>query len=310
MEDVLISGQNLCKYYREPALDNVSFEVQKGSIFGLVGKNGAGKTTLIRIAAGQIMAASGELSLFGAHHPRGLEQARRRMGCMIETPSFFPYLTAEENLEHYRIQRGIQDKDCVKQALQQVGLANVGRKKFKNFSLGMKQRLGLALAILGQPELLLLDEPINGLDPMGIVEFREILLKLNREQGVTILISSHILSELSSLATHYGFLEKGRLLEQVSAQEIEARCRDCLAIRVIDTAAAAAALEQMEIRDFEVLPEGAIRIYSHLGRPQDISAAIVKSGAALLAMEPKSASLEDYFLQLIGGAQNVELSEE
>ena len=183
MDDILISGQNLCKYYREPALDNVSFEVRKGNIFGLVGKNGAGKTTLIRIAAGQVLAASGELSLFGEHRPGGLERARHRMGCMIETPSFFPYLTAEENLECYRIQRGIQDKGCVKQALQQVGLVAVGRKKFKEFSLGMKQRLGLALAILGKPELLLLDEPINGLDPMGIVEFREILLKLKSGTG-------------------------------------------------------------------------------------------------------------------------------
>lgn len=309
LDDILISGQNLCKYYREPALDNVSFEVRKGNIFGLVGKNGAGKTTLIRIAAGQVLAASGELSLFGEHRPGGLERARHRMGCMIETPSFFPYLTAEENLECYRIQRGIQDKGCVKQALQQVGLVAVGRKKFKEFSLGMKQRLGLALAILGKPELLLLDEPINGLDPMGIVEFREILLKLNREQGVTILISSHILSELSSLATHYGFLEKGRLLEQVSAQEIQNRCRDCLVVRVMDTDMAAAALEQIKIRDFEVLPEGVIRIYSHLDRPQDISETIVKSGAALVGMETKTASLEDYFLQLIGGAQNAELSE-
>ena len=309
MDEILIAGEGLCKYYREPALENVSFTVRKGDIFGLVGKNGAGKTTLIRIAAGQVLAASGTLSLFGERHTRGLEQARRRMGCMIETPSFFPYLSAAENLEYYRIQRGIRDKDCVKQALQQVGLESAGRKKFKNFSLGMKQRLGLALAMLSRPELLLLDEPINGLDPMGIVEFREILLKLNREQGVTILISSHILSELSSLATHYGFLEKGRLLEQISAREIEDRCRDCLVIRVLDTGAAAAALEQLEVRDFEVLPEGIIRIYSHLDRPQDISAAMVKSGAALVAMEPKSASLEDYFLQLIGGAQNAELSE-
>ena len=305
METSLLTTRNLCKTYGEPAVDHVSLEVKQGQIFGLVGKNGAGKTTLIRMVTGQTLPTSGELTLFGAASPKDLMRMRSRLGCMVETPSFFPYLTARENLEYYRIQRGIPGKEAADAALEQVGLRDTGKKKFKNFSLGMKQRLGLALAIMGQPELLLLDEPINGLDPMGIVEFRDLLLKLNRERGTTILISSHILSELSNLATHYGFLEKGRLLEQVSAEEIRSRCRDCLEIRVQDPAKAAAALEQAGIRDLEVLPEGELRLYSHLDRPAEAARILVESGAGLERLNPRSGSLEDYFLRLVGGTRHV-----
>ena len=301
MEASLLTTRDLCKNYREPAVDHVSLEVKQGQIFGLVGKNGAGKTTLIRMATGQTLPTSGELALFGETSTRGLERMRGRIGCMVETPSFFPYLTARENLEYYRIQRGIPGKESVEKALGQVNLTDTGRKKFKNFSLGMKQRLGLALAIMGRPDLLLLDEPINGLDPMGIVEFRDILLSLNRDQGTTILISSHILSELSNLATHYGFLEKGRLLEQVSAEEIRSRCRDCLEIRVDDTARAVTALEKLETRDLEVLPDGVIRLYSHLDKPQEISRVLAEAGVALFGLNLRGSSLEDYFLNLVGG---------
>ena len=301
MEASLLTTRDLCKNYRGPAVDHVSLEVKQGQIFGLVGKNGAGKTTLIRMATGQTMPTSGELALFGETSVRGLERMRGRLGCMVETPSFFPYLTARENLEYYRIQRGIPGKESVEKALQQVNLTDTGRKKFKNFSLGMKQRLGLALAIMGRPDLLLLDEPINGLDPMGIVEFRDILLNLNRDQGTTILVSSHILSELSNLATHYGFLEKGRLLEQVSAEEIRSRCRDCLEIRVDDAAKAVTALEKLEVRDLEVLTDGVIRLYSHLDKPQVISRALAEAEVALFGLNQRGSSLEDYFLNLVGG---------
>ncbi len=304
METNILTTRDLCKTYKEPAVNHASLEVKEGQIFGLVGKNGAGKTTLIRMLTGQTLPTSGEMSLFGATAARELMGMRSRLGCMVETPSFFPYLTAQENLEYYRIQRGIPGREAVDKALAQVGLDDTGKKKFRNFSLGMKQRLGLALAIMGQPELLLLDEPINGLDPMGIVEFRDILLKLNREKGTTILISSHILSELSNLATHYGFLEKGRLLEQVSAEEIRSRCRDCLEIRVQDPAKAAAALEQAGIRDLEVLPEGELRLYSHLDRSAEVARILVEGGAGLERMNPRSGSLEDYFLNLVGGTHH------
>lgn len=305
MENGLLVTRELSKSYREPAVDRVSLTVKQGQIFGLVGKNGAGKTTLIRMATGQTLPTSGELFLFGENSRKGLEKMRSRIGCMVETPSFFPYLTAEENLEYYRLQRGIPGKDSVTTALRQVNLADTGKKKFRNFSLGMKQRLGLALAIMGHPDLLLLDEPINGLDPMGIVEFRDILLKLSQEQGATILISSHILSELSNLATDYGFLEKGRLLEQVSAEEIRSRCRDCLELWVDDAAKAMTVLEGASFGEAEVLPGNKIRLYGSLDQPQEVSRALIENGVGLLSLTQRGNTLEDYFLELVGGHPHV-----
>ena len=203
MSELILQTRDLTRRYGHTlALDHAALSVEKGQIFGLVGRNGAGKTTLIRLISGQSHPTAGEVTLFGASTPAALARARSRTGAMVEIPSFYPYLTARQNLEYYRIQRGIPGRECVDEALEQVRLTDTGKKKFKTFSLGMKQRLGLALALMNHPEFLLLDEPINGLDPEGIVEFRELLLQLNRERQTTILISSHILSELSTLATH------------------------------------------------------------------------------------------------------------
>ena len=224
---------------------------------------------------------------------------------MVEIPSFYPYLTARENLEYYRRQRGIPGEACVDRALEQVGLHAAGKKKFKQFSLGMKQRLGLALALMNHPDLLLLDEPINGLDPEGIVEFRSILLELNRQRETTILISSHILSELSNIATHYGFLDQGRMLEQVSAGRLSEKCRACLQLTVDDASRAALVLEQrLGTRDYEVLPGNILRLYHFLDCPQDVTAALVEAGVALFSAENKNTTLEDYFLSLIGGVRH------
>ena len=193
----------------------MELSIQKGQIYGLVGRNGAGKTTIIRMVTAQTVPTEGGVSLFGASGERELSKMRARTGAMVETPSFYPYLTARQNLEYYRIQRGIPGRRVVDEVLEEVDLAGTGKKTFKNFSLGMKQRLGLALALMNRPDLLLLDEPINGLDPEGIVEFRNLLLRLNQERQTTILISSHILSELANLATCYGFLDNGMMLEQI-----------------------------------------------------------------------------------------------
>ena len=235
---------------------------------------------------------------------------------MVEIPSFYPYLTARQNLEYYRIQRGIPGKECVDEALEQVRLTDTGKKKFKTFSLGMKQRLGLALALMNHPEFLLLDEPINGLDPEGIVEFRELLLQLNRERQTTILISSHILSELSTLATHYAFIEKGRVLESVSADRLREKCRECLELTVDDAARAARVLEEQlgtrdfEVlphnklrgtRDFEVLPHNKLRLYTFLDQPQTVNRVLLENGVGLISAQQRSSNLEDYFLSLIGG---------
>ena len=215
MSELILQTRDLTRRYGHTlALDHAALSVEKGQIFGLVGRNGAGKTTLIRLISGQSHPTAGEVTLFGASTPAALARARSRTGAMVEIPSFYPYLTARQNLEYYRIQRGIPGKECVDEALEQVRLTDTGKKKFKTFSLGMKQRLGLALALMNHPEFLLLDEPINGLDPEGIVEFRELLLQLNRERQTTILISSHILSELSTLATHYAFITRDLVLEE------------------------------------------------------------------------------------------------
>ena len=286
MSELILRTRELTRRYgRTLALDRASLSVEKGQILGLVGRNGAGKTTLIRLISGQSRPTSGELALFGASSPSALDRARSRTGVMVETPAFYPYLTAEQNLEYYRIQRGIPGRSCVDEALELVRLTGAGKKKFKTFSLGMKQRLGLALALMNQPEFLLLDEPINGLDPEGIVEFRELLLRLNRERQTTILISSHILSELSALATHYAFIDRGRMLETISAADLRERCRDCLELRVDDAARAAQVLEeQLGTRDFEVLPQERLRLYAFLDQPQTVNRVLMEQGVVLVLL--------------------------
>ena len=304
-EPVLVTRSLTKKYRSAVAVDGVDLTLEKGQIYGLVGRNGAGKTTIIRMLTAQTVPTSGEIELFGETSERGLSTARARSGAMVEVPSFYPYLTASENLEYYRRQRGIPGTGCVEEVLKQVDLAGSGNKKFKQFSLGMKQRLGLALALMNQPDLLLLDEPINGLDPEGIVEFRTLLLELNRQRETTILISSHILPELSNMATAYGFLDRGHMLEQVSAARLREKCRACLQLTVDDAARAALTLEQkLGTRDYEVLPGNVLRLYDHMERPQLVTSALVEDGVALLGCESKNANLEDYFLNLIGGVRH------
>ena len=301
-ESVLVTRNLTKKYGQATVVNSVNLNIEKGQIYGLVGRNGAGKTTIIRMVTAQTAPTEGELALFGATEPGALGKMRARTGAMVETPSFYPYLTARENLEYYRIQRGIPGKECVDEALEQVRLTDTGKKKFKTFSLGMKQRLGLALALMNHPEFLLLDEPINGLDPEGIVEFRELLLQLNRERQTTILISSHILSELSTLATHYAFIEKGRVLESVSADRLREKCRECLELAVDDAARAARVLEeQLGTRDFEVLPHNKLRLYTFLDQPQTVNRVLLENGVGLISAQQRSSDLEDYFLSLIGG---------
>lgn len=301
-EPVLVIRSLTKRYGHAAAVEGVDMTIEKGQIYGLVGRNGAGKTTIIRMVTAQTPPTAGEIELFGAADPKALSAARARTGAMVETPSFYPYLTARENLEYYRRQRGIPGTGCVDRVLSQVGLGDVGKKKFKQFSLGMKQRLGLALALMNSPELLLLDEPINGLDPEGIVEFRNLLLELNRREQTTILISSHILTELSNVATHYGFLDKGHMLEQVSAKALADKCRACLELRVDDASRAAMVLErELGTRDYEVLPSNVLRLYDHLERPEQVNAALMTAGVALYGAESKNMDLEDYFLGLIGG---------
>lgn len=306
MANTVLKTKNLCKSYKKhPAVNGANLEIKQGDIYGLVGKNGAGKTTLLRMIAGLTMPNSGEVEMFGDSSKSGLGKARMRTGCIIETPSFFPYLSAKKNLEYYRVQRGIVEKQVVEEALNMVGLSDVGNKKFKNFSLGMKQRLGLALAIMASPDMLILDEPINGLDPTGIVEFRDILLKLNKETNVTIIISSHILSELSQLATTYGFIHKGEFLEQISTKQLEEKCKSGIAIKVDNAEKAAVILEkQLNTEKYEVLNGKEIRIYEHIDKPEIIVKELVINGVLVSSVNEKGTNLEDYFISLIGGNHN------
>ena len=301
----VLVAYGLTKHYGSAAaLDGVTMAVRRGDIYGLVGRNGAGKTTLMRIATGQARRSFGELELFGASG-KDLRLQRSRTGAMIEIPSFSPFLTARENLEYYRLQRGIPGGSVVDEALALTGLHGTGKKKFKTFSLGMKQRLGLALALMNHPDFLILDEPINGLDPEGVAEFRSLLRRLNQERNTTILISSHILSELSSIATRYGFMDKGKILEEISAEALHDKCRTCLRLTVDDAPKAAAILQtQLGAEKFEVLPGSVIQLYEYLDQPQTVSHALAYGGAAILGMEQKGADLEAYFLNLIGGGHN------
>ncbi|MHB8132066.1 MAG: ATP-binding cassette domain-containing protein [Mobilitalea sp.] len=306
MREVILATKNLTKKYNNiTAVSNINMELKQGEIYGLVGKNGAGKTTLLRLITGQAFATEGEVSLFNETSMEGLNKERKRIGAIIEVPSFYSYMTAKENLEYYRIQRGIPGIQSVEQTLIEVGLSDTGNKKYKSFSLGMKQRLGLALALMNKPELLLLDEPINGLDPFGIVEMRNLLIKLSREKNITILISSHILSELSNLVTYYGFIDNGKMIKQVSSEELSKECNKYLELRVDKVEEMTALLEtKMNCTSYQVTPDYAIHIFEYLDQPAKISELAVTHGIGLNSISIKDINLENYFIQLVGGKSN------
>lgn len=306
MESVVIKTYNLCKSYKNlKALDDVNITIKKGQIYGFIGENGSGKTTLFRIISGIAFKSKGSLELFGESEGRKLELTRRRIGSIIEAPVFYPYKTAYDNLEIDRIQKGIPGKESIEKVLTMVGLSKDKNRKVKNFSLGMKQRLGIAMALLGDPELLILDEPINGLDPMGIVEIREILRKLNVEYGVTILISSHILSELHQLANCYGFIHKGKIIEEITAQELANRCQKYLYIKVDDAAKASVIIDRkLKSSNFQVLPDNVIKLYDYLNEPGKISTALTLDGIAVEQITTMGDDLETYYSKLIGGGSN------
>ncbi len=306
MQEVILATRNLTKKYNDiAAVSDINLEVKQGQIYGLVGKNGAGKTTLLRMITGQSYATEGGMVLFGASTEADLCKERKRIGAIIETPSFYSYMSGKDNLEYYRIQRGIPGKQCVAEALEEVGLTEAANKKYKSYSLGMKQRLGLALALMNRPELLLLDEPINGLDPFGIVEIRKLLFKLNQEKNITILISSHILSELSNLANYYGFIDKGKLIKQLSAEDLSKECNKYIELKVDNVERMTALLEtKLNCHSYKLTPDYAIHIYEYLDQPKKISELAVTNGIGLLSLMVKEINLENYFIQLVGGESN------
>jgi len=293
------------KYKNDYALKNVDVTIKRGEIYGLIGQNGAGKTTMLRLITGLAFPTNGSIELFENNDRREMTAAHKRMGAIIENPALFPNMTAYENLEVQRLQRGVPGRECIEKALKLVGLEGTGKKKVKNFSLGMKQRLGLAIALLSDPEFIILDEPTNGLDPMGIVEMRELLKKLNREKGLTVLISSHILSELYQLATKFGIIHQGQLLEEISAGELNDKCRQYLRIKVDEPAKGVNVLEEkLSAHDFEILSDGTIKLYSYLDDVHLVSRTLTEHGLVIEHLSQNGDSLENYFTKLIGGFEN------
>lgn len=307
MNDYAIEAKQITKSYGPVlALDQVNLHIRTGSIYGLIGDNGAGKSTFLKLLAGHIFPTAGELRLFGQFAEQELRRCRRQMGAMIEQPGFFPNLTVEDTLEYYRIQRGIPGREKVEEVLKLTDIREKRRAKCKKLSMGQKQRLGLAIAMIGEPRLLVLDEPINGLDPSGIIEFRALLLRLNREKNLTILLSSHILSELQQTATVFGFLNKGKLLEEISAERLHEKCSDCLDISVTDPEEYAALLaKHFPEEPFQVLPDRTIRIRGCLREPEEYSRLAAENGLYIRGLELRRASLEEYYMNLKNGGNGI-----
>ena len=302
--DHIFTTTALSKRYRHTkALDQLSMQVPRGAIYGFVGRNGSGKTTLIRLLCGLQQPTSGSFHLYDAENTSpGIHLARRRLGAVIETPSFYHHLSAADNLrQQYRI-LGLPSFAEIPDLLRLVGLSDTGRKEARNFSLGMKQRLGIAMALAGHPDFLVLDEPTNGLDPQGIIEIRELILRLNREEGITVLISSHILDELSRLATHYGIIDGGRMVKELSAAELDANCRKALRVRVSDIRALVRTLDRMAL-DYAVADDHTADIYAELA-VSDLVHALDAEGCTLLSAETRDESLESYFISLVGGERH------
>lgn len=302
--DSVLTANGLGKKYRNfKALSGLSMHVPKGAIYGFVGKNGAGKTTLIRLICGLQEPTEGSFTLYGVPHTaKEIRNSRRRMGAVVETPSIYFDMTAEDNLkEQYRI-LGLPSFEGIPKLLKLVGLENTGPRKAKNFSLGMRQRLGIAIALAGDPDFLVLDEPVNGLDPQGIVETRELILKLNREYGITVLISSHILDELAKLATHFGFIDSGRIVKEISAAELEAACRKCIRLTVSDTKALSRVLEEFGL-EYTILSDCEADIFGSIG-VTELTLALAKADCEVKSMHERDESLENYYMNLIGGGPN------
>lgn len=299
MEYVLETAGLKKQYGHFTALNDVSMHIPRGAIYGFVGKNGAGKTTLIRLICGLQQPTSGGYTLFGKPNTsRDIRESRKRMGAVVETPSVYLDMTAEDNLkEQYRV-LGLPSFESIPELLRLVGLENTGSKKARNFSLGMKQRLGIAIALAGDPDFLVLDEPANGLDPQGIVEMRELILKLNRERHITVLISSHILDELSRLVTHYGFIDRGTILKEITAQELETDFRKCICITVDHNQGLCPALDELGL-EYRIVSENEAEIY---GQPiiTDLVQALAKRECSILTIREWEENLENYFMNLIG----------
>lgn len=299
MQEIVLQTNNLTKKYKDfVALDNATITIHKGDIYGLIGRNGAGKTTLMKTITTLTNKTGGSFSLFGSEEE--LTESKRRIGCLIESPAFFDNLTAYQNLKYYSIQKGIVDEKQIDKVLKTVDLYKERNKKFKKFSLGMKQRLGIAFAILDNPDFIILDEPINGLDPIGIKEIRDTLKRLNEEEKITILISSHILSELYLIANHFCFIDKGRIIKDVSKEELDLECSKCIVIRTKDVKKATVVLEkELSTTNYKVIDNTEIRLYDYLENSVKVNKTLLSNDIDIMGIYESGISLEDYFDSLI-----------
>jgi len=297
----LITTNELCKSYNKKlVIDHVNMHIPESSIYGFVGENGSGKTTIMRLLTGLAEPTSGTYELFGLKNndPRIYEK-RKNISAIVETTSLVPTLTAKQNIRYFELYSGIElTEEQRDELLAKVNLHDVEGKKVRNFSLGMRQRLGIALALVSKPKLMFLDEPMNGLDPEGIAELRDLLIELNQKDGITVLISSHILSELEKIATCYGFISHGKILEEITAQELKERCRKSLMVKVDNIEKAEKVIKELGALDYKVSPNGEIKIYDNL-KIKDVMAGLDAAGINLLGINSSEESVEEYYLNLI-----------
>lgn len=304
MSEYLLSTNGLTKQFgNHKAVNHVNLHVKKGAIYGFIGRNGAGKTTFLKMISGLSKPTYGEIEMFGYKNEE-LKNVRSRISCLIEAPGLYGNMSAYENLAVKCRLFGMNDRKYVESILDTVGLSETGKKKVKHFSLGMKQRLGIGLALVGEPDLLVLDEPINGLDPQGIAEIRDMILKLREEQNMTIIISSHILEELSKIATHYGIIHGGNLIQELTREELMLRCSERMEIILENPNQAIPVLDRMGFTNYQVVDKNTIHVYERLTESADVNMELSKAGILVRGIGITSEELENYFLNLTGGARN------
>lgn len=303
MQQYLLKTNKLNKNFRDfHVLKDVTVSLEKGKVYGLIGKNGAGKTSLMRIIAGLSYPSSGEYELFGQRSRKDIQGVLSKVGCLIEYPSLNENMTAKENIELHKIIRGIKDPNIDQEILELVGLGDTGKKKTKDFSLGMRQRLGIGVSLLGNPELLILDEPINGLDPLGVVEIRNLIKKLCDERGITILISSHNLAELYQTATNYIIIDRGEIKKTITLEELELECQHYFSIKTKQTSQLIEVLEgKLNTKNYKVADDGTIKLFDYINEEDMVAETLFSNGIIVTRFSVEGDSLESYFISLVGG---------
>lgn len=306
METILKVNSLTKKFGGFIAVNNVSFELEKGKIYGFIGQNGAGKTTIIRMLAGVSIPNGGTIELFGNSSRDGISEGRKKIGTIVESPALYTKMTARDNIEIQKCLYGIKNDNLANELLSLVGLQGWEDKKVKDFSLGMRQRLAIAMSLVNNPELLILDEPINGLDPMGIVEIRQLLQRLNNERKITILISSHILSELYQLATDYIIIDKGIIVDKLSNADLDVKCQKAVVLEVEDIETAEkVVVETLKSSNYEVIGNSLIKIYDYVNDIRSVAKAMMDNNVLVVYLNIVGKSLEEYFMEIIGGVHHV-----